>query len=195
VERESEMSGRIHTKGVYVITGFFREHFASDYPLSLSAGIVFEQSYGGVDGDSASSTELYALLSALSGVPLRQDLAVTGSVNQHGKIQPIGGVNYKIEGHFKICSHRGLTGTQGVIIPGSNVVNLQLSHEVIKAVENGKFHIYPVSTIEQGISLLTGVEAGRKSSHGTYPADTILGMADGRLRQMAETVRDFGGRH
>ncbi|MCD6587932.1 MAG: hypothetical protein J7K88_05225, partial [Candidatus Fermentibacteraceae bacterium] len=103
--------------------------------------------------------------------------------------------NYKIEGHFKICSHRGLTGTQGVIIPGSNVVNLQLSHEVIKAVENGKFHIYPVSTIEQGISLLTGVEAGRKSSHGTYPADTILGMADGRLRQMAETVRDFGGRH
>jgi lon-related putative ATP-dependent protease len=195
VERESEMSGRIHTKGVYVITGFLREHFASDYPLSLSAGIVFEQSYGGVDGDSASSTELYALLSALSGVPLRQDLAVTGSVNQHGKIQPIGGVNHKIEGHFKICSRRGLTGTQGVIIPGSNVVNLQLSHEVIKAVEDGKFHIYPVSTIEEGISLLTGMEAGRKSSHGTYPADTILGMADSRLRQMAETVRDFGGRH
>ncbi len=195
VERESEMSGRIHTKGVYVITGFFREHFASDYPLSLSAGIVFEQSYGGVDGDSASSTELYALLSALSGVPLRQDLAVTGSVNQHGKIQPIGGVNYKIEGHFKICRHRGLTGTQGVIIPQSNVVNLQLNREVIQAVEKGKFHIYPVSTIEEGISLLTGMEAGRRSEHGTYPVDTILGMADSRLRQMAETVRDFGGRH
>ncbi len=194
VERESELSGRIHTKGVYVITGFFREHFALDYPLSLSAGIVFEQSYGGVDGDSASSTELYALLSALSGAPLRQDLAVTGSVNQHGRIQPIGGVNYKIEGHFKVCKERGLTGTQGVLIPDSNVVHLQLHRDVIEAVEKKLFHIYPISTIEEGISLLTGIEAGKKSVHGTYPADTILGMADTRLRQMAETVRDFGGR-
>ena len=195
VERESELSGRIHTKGVYVITGFFREHFAFDYPLSLSAGIVFEQSYGGVDGDSASSTELYALLSALSSVPLRQDLAVTGSVNQHGRIQPIGGVNYKIEGHFKVCQERGLTGTQGVIIPNSNVVHLQLHQDVIEAVRKKQFHIYPVATIEEGISLLTGIEAGKKSSRGTYPADTILGMADARLRQMAETVRDFGGGH
>lgn len=195
VERESELSGSIHTKGVYVITGFFREHFAFDYPLSLSAGIVFEQSYGGVDGDSASSTELYALLSALSSAPLRQDLAVTGSVNQHGRIQPIGGVNYKIEGHFKVCKERGLTGTQGVIIPDSNVVHLQLHQDVIEAVRKKQFHIYPVASIEEGISLLTGIEAGEKSSHGTYPADTIMGMADARLRQMAETVRDFGGGH
>ncbi len=195
VERESDMSGSIHTKGVLVITGFLREHFAFDYPISLSAGIVFEQSYGGVDGDSASSTELYALLSSLSGVPLRQDLAVTGSVNQHGKIQPIGGVNYKVEGFFKICQERGLTGTQGVMIPQSNVVHLQLNKEVIDAVSAGKFHIYAVSTIEQGIELLTGVSAGKRSGHGSYPADTIFGKADMRLRKMAEIVRDFGGRN
>lgn len=194
VEREAEMSGSIHTKGVYVITGFLRDRFASDYPISLSAGIVFEQSYGGVDGDSASSTELYALLSALSGIPLRQDLAVTGSVNQHGRIQPIGGVNQKIEGFFRICSERGLTGTQGVMIPDSNVVHLQLRRDVIKAVEDGMFHVYPVSTICQGIELLTGVEAGERNTHGGYPADTVFGMADARLRKMAETVRDFGGR-
>jgi len=194
VEREAEMSGRIHTKGVYVITGFLRDRFACDYPLSLSAGIVFEQSYGGVDGDSASSTELYALLSALSGIPLRQDLAVTGSVNQHGRIQPIGGVNYKIEGFFKICRERGLTGTQGVLIPDSNVVHLQLDREVVKAVETGSFHIYTVRTIEEGIQLLTGVEAGERNAHGGYPADTIFGKADSRLRKMAETLRDFGGR-
>lgn len=195
VERESGMSGGIHTKGVYVITGFLRERFASDYPLSLSAGIVFEQSYGGVDGDSASSTELYALLSALSNVPLRQDLAVTGSVNQHGRVQPIGGVNYKVEGFFRICKERGLTGTQGVLIPDSNVVHLQLNRDVVKAVKNGSFHIYPVSSICTGIEILTGIEAGEKNTHGGYPADTIFGMADRRLRKMAETVRDFGGRN
>jgi len=195
VEREAEMSGRIHTKGVHVINGFLRDRFAGDYPLSLSAGIVFEQSYGGVDGDSASSTELYALLSALSKVPLRQDLAVTGSVNQHGRIQPIGGVNYKVEGFFKICRERGLTGTQGVLIPDSNVIHLQLSREVVEAVDKGMFHIYAVKTIAEGISLLTGVEAGERTEHGSYPSDTILGMADTRLRRMAETVRDFGGRN
>ncbi|PIE53582.1 hypothetical protein CSA37_01065 [Candidatus Fermentibacteria bacterium] len=195
VERESGMSGRIHTKGVYVITGFLRDRFASDYPLSLSAGIVFEQSYGGVDGDSASSTELYALLSALSGVPLRQDLAVTGSVNQHGRIQPIGGVNYKIEGFFRICQERGLTGTQGVIIPDSNVIHLQLNHDVVNAVEEGKFHIYPVASVCEGIRILTGIEAGERDEKGVYPENTIFGMADRRLRRMAETLRDFGGRN
>jgi len=195
VEREAEMSGRIHTKGVYVLTGFLRDHFAQDYPLSLSAGIVFEQSYGGVDGDSASSTELYALLSALSGVPIRQDLAVTGSVNQHGMIQPIGGVNYKIEGFFKVCRKRGLTGTQGVLIPESNIIHLQLHQDVVDAVEKNLFHIYPVTCIADGISLLTGMEAGARSSHGPYPADTLFGMADKRLKKMAETVRDFGGRN
>lgn len=194
VEREAEMSGSIHTKGVFVITGFLRNRFASDYPLSLSAGIVFEQSYGGVDGDSASSTELYTLLSALSGVPLRQDIAVTGSVNQYGKIQPIGGVNYKIEGFFKVCGSRGLTGTQGVLIPVANTRHLQLSHDVIQAVTDGRFHIYAISDISQGIEILTGREAGEKNTHGGYPADTVFGMADTRLRKMAETLRDFGGR-
>lgn len=194
VEREAEMSGRIHTKGVYVITGFLRDRFAGDYPLSLSAGIVFEQSYGGVEGDSASSTELYALLSALSEVPLRQDLAVTGSVNQYGRIQPIGGVNYKIEGFFNICRDRGLTGTQGVLIPHSNLFHLQLRSDVVKAVKDGKFHVYTVKTIAEGIELLTGIEAGERNAHGGYPADTILGMADAKLRRMAATVRDFGGR-
>jgi lon-related putative ATP-dependent protease len=195
VEREAEMSGSIHTKGVFVLTGFLRGHFAGDYPLSLSAGIVFEQSYGGVDGDSASSTELYALLSALSGVPLRQDLAVTGSVNQHGMIQPIGGVNYKIEGFFKICRERGLSGTQGVLIPYSNIIHLQLHRDVVEAVEKKLFHIYPVTSIADGISILTGIEAGTRIANGPYPADTIFGMADKRLRKMAETVRDFGGRN
>lgn len=194
VEREAEMSGSIHTKGVFVITGFLRDRFASDYPLSLSAGIVFEQSYGGVDGDSASSTELYALLSALSGIPLRQDIAVTGSVNQYGIVQPIGGVNHKIEGFFKICRKRGLTGTQGVMIPESNLIHLQLNRDVIEAVGEGKFHIYTVKTISEGIELLTGVEAGGRNSHGGYAVDTVFGLADARLRKMAETVRDFGGR-
>ncbi len=191
VERESDMSGPTHTKGVEVISGYLRNTFARDYPLSLSAGIVFEQSYGGVDGDSASSTELYALLSALSGVPLRQDLAVTGSVNQFGEIQPIGGVNEKIEGFFRVCRERGLTGTQGVLIPASNRVHLQLELEVVEAVRKGRFHIYPVSTVSQGIELLTGRPAGEAAPSGAYPPDSVLGLADRRLRTMAETLRSF----
>jgi ATP-dependent Lon protease len=191
VERESEMSGPIHTKGVEVISGYLRNMFARDYPLSLSAGIVFEQSYGGVDGDSASSTELYALLSALSGLPVRQDLAVTGSVNQFGEIQPIGGVNEKIEGFFRVCRERDLTGTQGVLIPASNRVHLQLDLEVIEAVRERRFHIYPVSTVGQGIELLTGRPAGEQDVSGAYPPDSVLGLADRRLRTMAETLRDF----
>lgn len=191
VERESRLSGPSHTKGVQVISGFLRNRFARDYPLSLSAGIVFEQSYGGVDGDSASSTELYALLSALSGVPIRQDLAVTGSVNQLGEIQAIGGVNEKIEGFFRICRERGLTGTQGVLIPTSNLVHLQLDTEVVEAVGRKEFHIYPVETVSVGIELLTGCRAGEPGETGVYPSDTILGMADHRLRRMAETLREF----
>ena len=191
VERESDMSGPSHTKGVEVISGYLRHRFAKDYPLSLSAGIVFEQSYGGVDGDSASSTELYALLSALSGLPIRQDLAVTGSVNQFGEIQAIGGVNEKIEGFFRLCSERGLTGRQGVLIPTANMVNLQLDREVVASVRAKRFSILPVATICQGIELLTGRPAGEADEDGRYPPDTVMGMADRRLRRMAETLREF----
>jgi ATP-dependent Lon protease len=194
VERESELSGTTHTKGVLIISGFIQGKFAREYPLSLSASIVFEQSYGGVDGDSASSTELYVLLSALSDVPIRQDIAVTGSVNQFGEIQAIGGVNEKIEGFFRVCSKKGLTGTQGVMIPVSNIEDLQLRDNIIEAVRKGVFHIYPIKTIEEGIEHLTGMEAGKLMPDGTYPADTIYGKVDRRLRQMAETLRSFGYR-
>jgi Lon-like ATP-dependent protease len=191
VERESDMSGTTHTKGMLIISGFMQGKFAREYPLSLNASIVFEQSYGGIDGDSASSTELYVLLSALSELPMRQDLAVTGSVNQFGGIQAIGGVNQKIEGFFRVCSQKGLTGTQGVLIPESNVKDLHLRDSVIKAVEDGKFAIYPVKTIEEGAQLLMGTTAGELLPDGTYPADTIYGKVDRRLRQMAETVKSF----
>ncbi len=194
VERESELSGTTHTKGILIISGFIQGKFAREYPLSLSASIVFEQSYGGVDGDSASSTELYVLLSALSDIPLRQDLAVTGSVNQFGEIQAIGGVNEKIEGFFRVCSEKGLTGTQGVMIPVANIKDLQLRDNVIEAVRKGVFHIYPTKTIEEGIEHLTGVEVGKLMPDGMYPADTIYGKVDRRLRQMAETLRSFGYR-
>lgn len=191
VEREAELSGAIHTKGIQIISGYLRGHYAKDYPLSLTASICFEQSYGGIDGDSASSTELYALLSALSGLPVRQDLAVTGSVNQIGEIQAIGGVNEKIEGFFRICSERGLTGEQGVMIPVANKNNLQLDFEVLDAVGNGKFHVFPVATIDEGIELLTGKSAGEALPDGSYPTDTVNGMVDRRLRHMAETLKSF----
>lgn len=191
VEREAELSGAIHTKGIQIITGHLRGRFASDYPLSLSASICFEQSYGGIDGDSASSTELYALLSVLADVPIRQGLAVTGSVNQRGEVQAIGGVNHKIEGFFRLCRERGLTGDQGVLIPAANRHHLQLNHEVIEAVEKGEFHIYPVETIDQGIELLTGMEAGTRQADGHYPEASVNGRADRRLRGLAETLRSF----
>ena len=194
VERESEMSGTTHTKGMLIIAGFMRGKFAMEYPLSLAASIVFEQSYGGVDGDSASSTELYALLSAISEVPIRQDLAVTGSVNQFGEVQAIGGVNEKIEGFFRVVSERGLTGTQGVLIPETNVANLQLRQEIIDSVAEGTFHIYTVKTIECGIKLLTGMEPGIMLDDGSYPEDTVYGKVDRRLQHMAETLRKFSYR-
>ena len=194
VERESDLSGETHTKGMLIIAGFMRGKFAREYPLSLAASIVFEQNYGGVDGDSASSTELYALLSALSEVPIRQDLAVTGSVNQFGRIQAIGGVNHKVEGFFRVCNGKGLTGSQGVLIPASNVSDLQLRGEVLDAVAEGKFHIYAVECLEDGIELLTGMKAGELLPDGKYPADTVYGKVDRRLRQMAETLRAFSFR-
>jgi len=191
IEREANLSGRLHDKGVQIIAGYLRRMFAQDKPLSLSGSICFEQSYSGVDGDSASSTEVYALLSALSGLPIRQDVAVTGSVNQQGDIQPIGGVNEKIEGFFDVCRVKGLTGQQGVIIPRENVEDLMLRPDVIGAVRERKFHVFPVSAVEEGISILTGVEAGTREPSGRFKAGTVLGLADDRLREMAETLHRF----
>ena len=191
VQREVAMSGPIHGKGVMIIAGYLASKFARDKPLTLTARIVFEQNYEGVEGDSASSTELYAILSALSGVPINQHFAVTGSVNQKGEVQPIGGANEKIEGYFEVCKARGLDGLHGVVIPQSNVRNLMLKQEVLDAVKDGKFHIYPVSTIEEGIEVLTGKPAGKQLPNGGYEENTIYGLVDKRLREMAETARRF----
>jgi ATP-dependent Lon protease len=191
IEREAELSGRIHDKGVQILSGYLRSKYAQDKPLTLSASICFEQSYQGIDGDSASSTEIYAILSALSAIPLRQDLAVTGSVNQIGEVQPIGGVNEKIEGFFDVCRARGLTGSQGVLIPASNLVDLMLHPRVIEAVRASKFHVYPVATIDQGIEILTGVAAGTRRG-ARYPSNTVNGKVDLRLRKLANLMRDFG---
>ncbi len=186
IEREVSMSGTSHSKGVMILSAYIGEKFAQDTPLSLAASLCFEQLYSGVDGDSASSTELYALLSSLSELPIKQSLAVTGSVNQKGEIQPIGGVTDKIEGFFHICKLRGLTGEQGVLIPYQNIKNLNLSDEVIKAVKDGNFHVYPVKTIDEGIEILTGVPAGRKNKDGKYPAGTVNYLVNEKLKKYAE---------
>ena len=186
IEREVEISGPSHSKGVLILTGYLGEMFAQDIPLCLTASICFEQLYNGVDGDSASSTELYGLLSSLSGIPINQAIAVTGSVNQKGQIQPIGGVNEKIEGFFQICKMRGLTGEHGVMIPVQNVDNLQLSDEIIEAVKNKLFHIYAISTIEEGIEILTGVPAGKKDKNGKFPAGTINALVYKKLKEYAK---------
>jgi predicted ATP-dependent protease len=192
VEREANLSGRFHDKGMQIIAGYLRTKFAQDKPLSLAASICFEQSYSGIDGDSASSTEIYALLSALSGLPIRQDIAVTGSVSQQGDIQPIGGVNQKIEGFYDVCRVKGgLTGSQAVMIPAENVEDLMLREDVIEAVRAGKFHILPISTLEEGIEILTGVRAGRHDSAGVFEPDTVYAMVDKRLREMANTLKSF----
>lgn len=188
IEREVELSGSSHSKGVLILTGYIGEQFAQDFPLSLTASICFEQLYNGVDGDSASSTELYALLSSLSDVPINQSIAVTGSVNQKGEIQPIGGVNDKIEGFYNVCKTKGLNGSHGVIIPIQNVMNLSLSDEVVEAVKNNEFHIYAISTIEEGIEILTGVPAGRKDSSGNFPAGTINYLAYEKLKKYSKSV-------
>jgi lon-related putative ATP-dependent protease len=191
IEREVDMGGPIHSKGVLILAGFLKGRYAQNIPLSLSASLVFEQSYGGVDGDSASSTELYALLSAIAEVPLKQNLAVTGAINQHGDVQAIGGVNQKIEGFFDICKKRGFTGNQGVLIPKANIKHLMLRKEVIDSVSAGEFHIYPVEHVDQGIEILTGIEAGKKQEDGTYPKDTINGMVKDRLERMAKRLAQF----
>ena len=191
VQREVNMSGPIHGKGVMIIAGYLASRFARDKPMTLSARIVFEQNYEGVEGDSASSTELYALLSSLSSLPIRQSYAVTGSVNQIGEVQPIGGVNEKIEGYFEICKARELNGQHGVLIPENNTRNLMLKKEVIEAVKAGKFHIYPIKTIEEGIEILTGVPAGRQLPDGSFEKDSVYDRVDKRLREMAETAKRF----
>jgi predicted ATP-dependent protease len=186
IEREAQLSGHTHDKGMFILTGYLRRTYAQDFPLSLTASVCFEQSYGGIDGDSASSTELYALLSSLSGVPLRQDLAVTGSVNQWGEVQPIGGINEKVEGFFATCKAVGLTGRQGVVMPVQNVDGLVLRPEVIEAIAAGQFHLYPVRTIDEGIEVLTGCAAGTIGEDGT-----LHSLVAQRLRRLAEGLRQF----
>ena len=195
IEREVELGGPVHSKGVLILSGFLAGRFALDTPMSLFASLVFEQSYSGVEGDSASSAELYALLSALADVPLRQDLAVTGSVNQHGEVQAIGGVNEKIEGFFDICQARGLSGTQGVLIPQANVQHLMLRKDVIEACTAGRFAVYPIATVNEGIALLTGVVAGERDSSGSYPTGSLNCRVEDQLRSFARIRSSFGRQH
>ena len=192
IEREAKLSGKTHDKGVLILEGYFRGKYAQDKPLTMSSSICFEQSYGGVDGDSASSTEVYAILSSLSGLPLRQDIAVTGSVNQKGEIQPIGGANQKIEGFYDVCNAKGLAGNQGVMIPSLNVPDLMLRKDIVRSVSEGKFHIYPVSTIDRGMMILTGIEAGEKDKDGNYPPGTVSFLVDEKLKSIAKGLKDFG---
>lgn len=191
IEREVRLGGPLHSKGILILTGFLGQRFAIDRPLSLSASLVFEQSYNGVDGDSASLAELCALLSALSGVPIRQDLAITGSLNQHGEAQPIGGVNDKIEGFFDVCAARGLTGTQGVVIPDANTRHLMLREDVVEACRAGRFHVFAVRTADEAMELLTGVTAGRRDPRGMYPAGTLYRLVEARLVQLADRATGY----
>jgi lon-related putative ATP-dependent protease len=189
IEREARTSGKIHDKGVMIINGYLGYKYAQEKPLALSASIVFEQLYSGIDGDSASSTELYAIMSSLSGKPIKQGIAVTGSVNQRGLVQPIGGVNQKIEGFYKVCKIKGLTGDQGVIIPKQNVNDLMLNEEVINAVKEGKFHIYAIEKIEEGIEILTGIPAGEKNEEGKYPEGSIHCLVDNKLHEYSKAIK------
>lgn len=192
IEREAKMSGNIHDKGVMILSGYLGGKYAQDKPLNLSASICFEQSYGAVDGDSASSTELYALLSRLSGLPIKQGIAVTGSVNQRGEVQAVGGVTKKIEGFYDVCRIKGATEGQGVIIPEQNVKNLMLRDDVVEAVLEGRFHVYSVETIDEGIAILTGRDAGERQEDGTYPEGTVNCLVDEQLKELATRLRDFG---
>jgi predicted ATP-dependent protease len=192
IEREVEMAGPIHNKGLMILTGYLGGKYAQKQPLSLSASLTFEQNYGHIDGDSASSTELYALLSSLSNIPIKQGIAVTGAVNQRGKIQPIGGATEKIEGFFDICNSHGLTGEQGVLIPASNIQHLMVREDVVDAVANGRFHIWAVQSVDEGIELLTGVPAGEANEAGDYPEGTIHHAVQARLWSLAHELKSFG---
>ena len=194
IEREADLSGKTHNKGVLIIGGYLRSKYAQNKPLSISASICFEQSYSGVDGDSASSTEVYALLSSLSDLPLRQDIAVTGSINQNGEIQPIGGVNQKIEGFYDVCRAKKLTGNQGVIIPSLNIPDLMLRKDIVDAIKKGKFHIYPIKNISQGIEILTGFKAGAISKDGTFEKNTVSYLVDRKLTEFASRLKNFAAK-
>jgi predicted ATP-dependent protease len=193
IEREIRLSGSIHSKGVLTLNGYLGAQYAQDHPLSLSASLTIEQSYSGIEGDSASSAELYALLSSLSGVELQQGIAVTGSVNQNGEIQPVGGVNQKIEGFYKVCQTRGLTGRQGVIIPKQNVSQLMLDEEIILAVKNKKFHIWAVEHIDQGIEILSNIPAGRADENGRFPPGSVHYLAARKLSQWSSKRQEIPG--
>ena len=192
IERESKLGGEVHSKGVLILSAYLADKYAGERPLSLAASLVFEQSYGGVDGDSASSAELYTLLSALAELPLKQSIAVTGSVNQHGQVQAIGGANEKIEGFFDICNERGLTGEQGVVIPKSNLVHLMLREDVVKAVKRKRFHVYAVQTIDEGMEILTGLPAGVRNKDNLFPVGSVNRRIEDRLIAFAEARRKFG---
>jgi predicted ATP-dependent protease len=191
IEREVELGGPLHSKGVLILQGFLGARYAEDAPLSLSASIVFEQSYGSVEGDSASSAELYALISSLARLPLRQDLAVTGSVDQHGNVQAVGGVNEKIEGFFDVCRRRGLTGSQGVLIPAANVQHLMLRTDVVEAVREGRFRVEAVEHVDEGIALLTGRPAGERADGGAWPKGSVNQLVEARFQALAEAARAF----
>jgi predicted ATP-dependent protease len=193
IERESKLSGKTHDKGVLILGGFLGGKYAQRHPLSLSSSVCFEQSYDGVDGDSASSTELYAILSSLAEIPIRQGIAVTGSVNQNGEIQAIGGINYKIEGFFDLCRLKGLTGRQGVLIPRANLRNLMLRSDVVEAVKAGKFHVYAVGTIDEGLEVLTGIAAGERRRDGGYPGESINERVQKKLLHYAEQQKHLAG--
>ncbi|RLC46971.1 MAG: ATP-dependent protease [Candidatus Coatesbacteria bacterium] len=190
IEREADLSGSTHDKGVLILAGFLRHRFGQNKPLNLSASICFEQSYSGIDGDSASSTELYCIISSLAEVPIKQGIAVTGSVNQKGEVQPIGGVNYKIEGFFDVCKAQGLTGEQGVVIPRRNVESLMLRKDVVEAVAKGSFHIYPVDTIDEGIEVLTGMPAGKADARGNFPRGTVNYLANRKLEKLVKALKE-----
>lgn len=191
IEREAQLSGRTHDKGVLILSGYLGWRFAQEAPLSLSASLSFEQSYDGVDGNSASSTELYTVLSSLSELPISQGLAITGSVNQRGEIQPIGGVNEKVEGFYDVCNVSGLTGDQGVIVPHQNVRNLMLRDDVVEAIRDRKFHIYAVKSIGEGIEVLTGVPAGERQQDGSYPEGSVNFLVHKRLGELAGSLKGF----
>jgi len=192
IEREAKLSGPVHNKGVLILSGYLGQKYATEQPLSCAASISFEQSYSQVEGDSASCAELVALLSSLSGIALRQDIAVTGSINQHGMIQPIGGVTRKIEGFFYACKIKGLTGNQGVVIPASNVRHLVLREEVVAAVEQGKFHVWAVETVDEVLGILTGRPAGQADAQGNYPKGTVHQAVQDRLKELAEAFKEYG---
>jgi predicted ATP-dependent protease len=194
VEREAKLSGRIHSKGVEVLAGYLLGAYAQDRPLALAAHLAFEQVYGEVDGDSASSAELYALLSSLADLPIDQGIAVTGSVNQRGEVQAVGGVTLKIEGYFRVCAAQGLSGRQGVIIPAANVPHLMLKQEVLDAVAAGRFHVWAVGHVDEGLALLTGVAAGARQADGSYPAGTLHARVQHRLDVFARRLADLSGR-